>query len=475
MIGGAMATTIKTLWERYKNKSKIAKITGHDWKTVANAIKNIEAGREYVGRKPHPRILDDKKEEVGKWIEEGLTGIRIHDKLTGMGVKVGYSTVKTYIAAIKKSEQIFVRIHTEPGEEAQVDFGYVGMTEDKEGKRRKTWVFNMRLSYSRLDYYEKVYDQRVETFIQCHMNGFKYFGGMPEYVKIDNLKAAILEANFYEPVYQQLYKSFADYYGFKPMPCRVYSPNDKGKVESGIKYVKNNFFIGRKFKDGNDLDKKLRSWLEDKCNARVHGTTRKVPREVFDSQEKHLLKSLPANEFKMLSVGSRKVYHDCHIYVGYNYYSVPFEYVGKEVDIELSDKTLRIFYRAKEIAMHGKAEGRGNFSTNEAHYPKYKMMSQTEYQEKYQTKMSEIGPYAEQLFFAIIEKSPRDWNKIVQGVLSLRKSYKKEIVELSCKRALAYNALSYRIIKNTCYNGSYKLPVEFTDNKEVASHECINV
>ncbi len=72
--------------------------------------------------------------------------------------------------------------------------------------------------------------------------------------------------------------------------------NKSIKVESGIKYVKNNFFIGRKFKDGNDLDKKLRSWLEDKCNARVHGTTRKVPREVFDSQEKHLLKSLPAKE-----------------------------------------------------------------------------------------------------------------------------------------------------------------------------------
>ena len=133
-------------------------------------------------------------------------------------------------------------MHTLPGEEAQVDFGYLGLTYYK-GKKRKTWVFNMRLSYSRLDYYEIVYDQRVETFIQGHINAFYYFAGIPQYVKIDNLKAAILKANFYEPIYQELYKNFAYHYGFHPLPCRVRRPNDKGKVESGIKYVKNNFCL----------------------------------------------------------------------------------------------------------------------------------------------------------------------------------------------------------------------------------------
>ena len=475
MIGGAMAITIQTLWKRCKNKSKIARETGHDWKTVAKMVKLMESGEQYPARKPHTRILDANKEDIVRWLEEGLTGARIYAELGALGVKAGYSTVKDYIADIKKRENIFVRIHTKPGEEAQVDFGYVGPTDIGNGKRRKTWVFNMRLSYSRLDYYEKVYDQRVETFIQCHINAFKYFGGMPEYVKIDNLKAAILEANFYEPVYQRLYKSFADYYGFKPLPCRIYSPNDKGKVESGIKYVKSNFFLGRKFASGEDLDKKLRDWVDNKCNTRTHGTTRKVPREVFEAEEKHLLKPLPEDEFKMLTIGSRKVYHDCHIYAGYNYYSVPFEYVGKKVDIEIGDKILRIYYHGKEIAMHARLAGRGEFSTNEAHYPKYKMMSQTEYQEKYQAKMSEIGPYAEQLFFAAIERHPRDWNKIIQGILSLVKSYPKEVVELSCKRALAYGALSYRIIKNTCYNGSYKLPVEFNNDKEVLNYERVNV
>ena len=473
MIGVAMYTTIKTLWEKHKNKSKIARLTGHDWKTVAKAIKTIEQNKEYPSKKPHPRVLDPYKEQIIKWIEEGLTGVRMHEELQGIGVKAGYSTVKNYLADIKKRENIFVRIHTPPGEEAQVDFGYVGLTPGNLGKRRKTWVFNMRLSYSRLDYYEKVYDQRVETFIQCHMNAFKYFGGVPEYVKIDNLKAAILKANFYERVYQKLYKSFAQYYGFRPHPCRVRKPNDKGKVESGIKYIKNNFFLGRKFKDAKDLNRQLKNWMDNTCNQRIHGTTRKVPREVFELKERQKLNSLPLQEFNMLKVGTRKVYHDCHIYVGYNYYSVPFEYVGKEVEVEVGKDLLRVYHQGRQIALHTSLRGKGEFSTNKAHYPQYKRSSETEYQEHYQVKMAKIGEYTEQLFFLVIEHHPRDWTRTIQGILSLRKLYPVKVIDLACKRALAYDVYQYSIIKNICHNGSYNIPVDFNTAREENIYEYI--
>jgi transposase len=234
MIGVAMYTTIETLWKKHQNKALIARLVGHDWKTVAKRVKEIEEGKEYQLKKPHPRILDPYQEEILKWLEEDLSGVRIHEKIQQKGVKVGYSTVKDYLSSIKKREKVFLRIHTLPGEEAQVDFGYVGYTPYR-SKRRKTWVFNMRLSYSRLDYYEVVYDQRVETFILCHIHAFAFFGGIPRYIKIDNLKSAILEASFYQPIYQELYRNCAHHYGFQPLPCRVRRPNDKGKVESGIK------------------------------------------------------------------------------------------------------------------------------------------------------------------------------------------------------------------------------------------------
>lgn len=456
-----MYTTIKTLWEKTKNKSYIAKTTKRDWKTIDKTVKDIESGKKYPVKKAHPRILDPYKEKVIEWLEQGLNRRRIFEELVAQGVSIKYTAVKDYVALIKKREKIFIRVHTESGEEAQVDFGYVGLTLDNNSKKRKTWVFNMRLSFSRLDYYEKVYNQRVETFIQCHINAFKYFSGIPKYVKIDNLKAAILEANFYEPVYQNMYKSFAEHYGFSPIPCRVYTPNDKGKVESGIKYVKQNFFLGRKFQDGDDLDRQLRNWLDRTCNSRVHGTTKKIPKEVFLADEKDKLTPLPIEEFKITKVGMRKVYHDCHIYVEHNYYSVPFEYVGKDVEIELTGNLLRVSYKHKEVALHPKLSGIGNWSTTPSHYPKYKLSSETEFQEKYQIKMKAIGDYAEQLFFLILKNRPHDWTRPVQGILSLPKSYSKDIVDLACKRAVAYDVHTYQTVKNICKNRSYLLPVEF--------------
>lgn len=454
-----MQVTIETLWQQGKNKSEISRITGHDWKTVNKIIKSLEAG-DYPKKKPHPRILDNNKPQILELLEKGLSGVRIFEELRSSGLKISYSAVKKYLTLLKKREDICVRFHTQPGEEAQVDFGYVGLTPDNNGKRRKTWVFNMRLSYSRLDYYEKVYDQKVETFIQCHVNAFNFFGGCPGYVRIDNLKAAILEANFYEPVYQSLYKQFADYCGFGPIPCRVRQPQEKGKVEAGIKYVKNNFFLGRKFVDGNDVDRQLRYWLNYTCNARIHGTTRKVPQELFDLEEKQKLIKLPEKEFSIPKVGERTVYNDCHVYIDYNYYSVPFEYVGKNVEIGIDNKLVRISYQGKQIAIHQKCEGRGKFSTEERHYPKFKYHLSTEYQEEYQVKMKQLGDDASRLFLLLISKHPHSWNKITQGVLSLTKKYPKEIVNLACRRALAFDAVQYQIIKKICANGSYNLPLD---------------
>jgi len=464
MIGIAMYTTIKTLWSLGRNKSEISRLTGHDWKTVDKVLRKIEAGTEKPQYKPRLSIVEEFKERVLELLEAGLSGVRIHQELIRDGFGGSYSAVKKYIRRLKKKENIFLRINTSPAQEAQVDFGYVGSTKSDDKRSRKTWIFNMRLSYSRYDYYQKVYDQRVETFINCHINAFEHFGGVPKTVKIDNLKSAILKANFYEPIYQEAYKKFADYYGFKPLPCRVYHPNDKGKVESGIKYVKNNFFKGREFRNEEDLDMQLRAWAAT-ANMRVHGTTRKVPAQVFADEERTELLPLPDCRFNVPRVGTRTVYHDCHIYVDYNYYSVPCEYVGSEVEIDLDDDLLRIYCGGKEIALHSRLQGRGNFSTITSHYPKYKVFSDTEYQQIYRSKMADIGPYAEKLFLLIVQKESSYWGRTVKGILSLSNEYPVDIVELACKRAYCYGAYQYQVVKRICANNAYMLPLE------EASHE----
>ncbi len=454
-----MYTTIKTLWNRTKNKSEIARVTGHDWKTVAKVIKDIEKGVEIPKKKPKATVIDNFKQTILKLMEKDLSAIRIHEELIREGFNGSYSTVKKYVQEIKRKESIFVRIHTEPGEEAQVDFGYVGLTKDDSGKNRKTWIFNMRLSYSRLDYYEKVYDQKVETFTYCHIHAFEFFGGTPKYVRIDNLKSAILEASFYEPVYQQLYKDFAAYYSFDPLPCRIARPNDKGKVESGIKFVKNNFFKGRTFESGTDLKRELKAWNRN-VNERIHGTTRKVPSQVFMEEEKPCLGSLPPVRFAIPKISTRKVYHDCHIYVDYNYYSVPYEYVGKKVDIELTDSFVIVFYSGSLIALHKRITGRGAFSTIESHYPSFKMFDDKENQKICSQKMKEIGVYCEKFFNKALEQKPKSASAIARGILSLKKLYPDSVIEASCKRALYYGAIEYRVVKSICKSSAYALPLE---------------
>ena len=142
MIGVAMYTTIKTLWEQGCSKLSIAKMTRLDWKTVNKVIKLIEQNINQITKKPHPSILDSYKEQILEWLEHDLSGVRIHEKLTELGVKISYSNTKHYIAKLRGRNNICVRFHTGPGIEAQVDFGYLGYQLDENNKLRKAWVFN---------------------------------------------------------------------------------------------------------------------------------------------------------------------------------------------------------------------------------------------------------------------------------------------------------------------------------------------
>ncbi len=349
-----MHTTILTLWKQGKSKREIARITHRDRKTVSNIIKRYkERGAETPVIFQKGSSLRKYHAEIVSYLESNLSGVRVYEKLQELGCGISYSSVRRYIARLKISDKICVRFHSAPGEEAQVDFGYVGLIPSpQDGKRRKAWVFNMRLSYSRLDYYEVVFDQKVETFIQCHENAFRFFGGAPKVVKIDNLKAGILEAHFYEPIYQRLYKQFADYHGFYPLPCRVRQPQEKGKVESGIKYFNNNFMAGRQFKDYEDLRYQLREWIHHYCHERVHGTTKEKPKVLFDSHEKMSLLSLPQSSFYIGFTGQRKVHKDCHIILEQNFYSVPFQYVGEAVEVECGLNDIKIFYQDQQIALY---------------------------------------------------------------------------------------------------------------------------
>jgi transposase len=463
-----MHTTIKTLFEKGYTKSDIARILRIDRKTVSTVLSKLEEVG-VVERKSRSSILDEYKEFIQIQVNKRLSAKRIYQDLVSMDNQYSgsYDSVKRYVASIKTNKQKpYMVLHSLPGEEAQVDFGYIGTIRLKNGKYKKAWIFVMELSYSRYMYVKIVFDQSVSTFIDCHKKAFKFFMGVPETVKIDNLKAGILEADFYEPVVQRNYSAFATHYGFMAEPCRVYTPTDKGKVESNVKYVKNNCFKGRDFVDIEDAESFLNKWLDTIANVRVHGTTKKVPNEEFISVEKSKLNSLPINEFTISDSAKCVVQTNCHISYKGNYYSVPHEYIGDSVDLSIQDNLLKIFHKGKEVALHQleKIE-KGKHITNKNHYPEYKNISAEAIKSRYAVQMSQIGTHAKIFFDKFLENTGNKYNyRTVTGILSLRKKYSNETIDNACHRAYSYNALKYKYVKTICEKGLMTLPVESNES-----------
>ena len=334
MLEVSMQTTIQTLFKRGYSKARISRELGVSPKTVRKVLRSQANGEDELPKQPHPSALDKHQEFIEIQRSKGLSRQRIYqDLVDSQGYTGSYSAVRDFVSKLeKRAPKPFMVMNALPGEESQVDFGYIG-TLKVNGKPRKAWVFIMSLSYSRQMHVSITLDQAVQTFIRCHTSAFNFFGGVPETVKIDNLKAGVLDANFYEPVVQRTYSAFAAHYGFWPQPCRVYTPTDKGKIEANVKYVKDNCFKGRDFQDIQEAQAFFESWLVNTANVRIHGTTRKRPQDLFDSKEKAALKPLPLDEFTFSKSALAKVHPNCHIAYANNYYSVPYAYIGCEVDV----------------------------------------------------------------------------------------------------------------------------------------------
>ena len=456
-----MYTTILTLYKQGISQRQISKIAKVHRATIKKIIARYDKeGIEEPSIKSSSSKLLNWHQQIVMLLEKNLSYIRVHEELKSMGCDASYTSLRRYINKHNIISKTCIRFNTDPGLEAQVDFGDIGKRYDPEGKLRKAYIFNMRLSYSRFDYYEIVFDQKVETWINCHINAFNYFAGVPRVIKLDNLKAGIIDANFHEPLYQRVYKMLADHYDCSLSPCRPYQPQEKGKVESGIKYVKNNFLAGREFINHADMTKQLDVWME-KANMRIHGTTRAKPKELFESEEHKFLGKLPLLDFDMATWSCRKVAKDCHITFDNNYYSVPSKYVGADVDLLVDAKLIKVFYKDQQVALHARSKGKGIFTTNNCHYPKSARYSPgfAEYDEKLESIMQDMGPNCLMLLKYLQKTKPLDWWRAVKGIIKLRENYGDDVIDKACHRGLCYGVTSYRKIKSILDNNCYDLPI----------------
>lgn len=458
MYGLDMYYNIKTLLAQGQSQRAIAQQLGIHRKTVRQMAERIAKGELPTQAPSRPRKLDAHRERLGQYLAQGLSAVLIQRKLAESDIRVAYSTLTDYLRGLQ-SQEVYVPVHSDPGEEAQVDFGYLGYF--RQGDQSfKVWVFCMVLSHSRYAYYEVVRDQRVPTFIQAHLHAFEYFGGVPRTVKIDNLKAGVLEASFYEPVIQKQYAEFLNHYQSQALTARIGRGQDKGKVESGVKYVKNNFVKGLPSRSYEALGSQLRHWNTQICNQRIHGTTRQVPAQVFAQTEKPALQALPACRYELFGIETRKVNAYGHIRVRGSYYSVPYQYTAQEVFVHCHQAGLRVFAGQEQIAFHPWAPNQGSFVSREEHKPPYKQArSAEEYQRLAQQKGAHIARFSQELRL----RNPRSWKNMMQGIFRLTRVHSCQLVDAACQKAHQYQTYSYQTVKHLCKLGLTHQQVERED------------
>ena len=228
-----------------------------------------------------------------------------------------------------RPEDVAIRVETDPGDVAQVDFGYVGKLYDPDrGVLRKAWIFVMTLGCSRHMVVRIVFDQKVETWLRLHVECFEELGGVPRTIVPDNLKAAVIRAAFgidQETSLNRSYRELARHYGFVVDPTPPRAPEKKGKVESAVRYVKSNYFKAHAPEDIRDARQGLGRWLSEVAGQRRHGTTGNKPAEAFELEEKSHLLPLPTNRFELVAWQRAKVHRDCHAVFRGEFYSAPWE------------------------------------------------------------------------------------------------------------------------------------------------------
>jgi transposase len=393
---------------------------------------------------------------IRRWVNEGVQGVVIYQHLQSQYAYEGsYNGLLRFIRKIKdKAPQLTVPLHFQPGEAAQVDFGAGPLLfDERTGKEEKTWFFIMTLCWSRHQYVELVTHQDIETWLNCHQNAFEWFGGVARKIIIDNPKCAITKACYYDPEVQRSYAELAQIYGFIISACPPREPKKKGRVESGVKYVKKNFMPLRDFKNLSDANKQLKQWVLGTAGNRHHGSTHQKPLSQFTDIEEHQLKSLPDHPPEISAWYKVTPYKNCHIRHQKNYYSVPHTLYGKKLWLKQTATTVSIYHEHALVAMHTRLFVAGGFATIHGHLPDNAQFYLLRDADWCLQESKKIGGHTEEVITRLLTDPVRDLLRSAQGILTLKKTYGSNRLENACHRAIHFNAVEFKTIKKILADG----------------------
>ena len=424
--------------------------------------------KKYITKKRDQSHIEPFKEKIESWAKKGYSYVVIH-KLLSKKITCSETAVRNYIKKHfpEVPKPVMIR-NTVAGKHMDVDFGYLGTAIDKEGIQRKIWVFSARLRHSRKAYRQIVLTQKQEIFFKAHIYAFEYFGGVPQKVVPDNLKAGVIKSTIDNDLLNRVYQNLAEYYGFQISPCKPLKPEHKGGVENDIKYIKRNFWPifleeerdkGRKILLVANIQEALDRWTREVAEERIVAQVGRTPNEIFNSEEHTALLSLPIERWDPVTWSEVRVTRAWRARFDNAFYSVPYELIGQKVTVLANSTTVRIFHNYDEIALHPRATEKWQYVRKTIHAPidQEKVLSTTKtgltiWAEK-------IGPYTHKLVSQLLSHKSIDKMRAVRSILKLASKFSDKKLEAACCRALYYEALSYKSIKRMLDEGLESEPL----------------
>jgi transposase len=395
-------------------------------------------------------LLVTHEEAITKWLDQGLSAAKVGDLLVRRGVKVPDRTLQRFCAERggAKRQHDTVRVaDAEPGQEAQTDFGRMGVMFDPHTNRRRVvHALIVVAVWSRHMFVWLSYGQRTEDVISGLDAAWTFFEGVFAILIPDNLSPVVTKADPVEPRFNDTFYEYAQDRGFLIDAARVRHPKDKPRVERQVPYVRGRFFAGETFVDLRDAQRRAEEWCRSGAGLRIHGTTRCRPAEAFRANEQGLLLPSPLLPYDVPIFSAPKVHRDRHVEVARSIYSVPGELVGQTLSARADATTVKLYARGQLIKVHPRVPA-GQRSTDPADLPSersaYAMRDVNQLIAMARHHGEAIGAYAEALL-----DSPLPWTKMrqVYRLLGLVKKWGANTVELACEKALEAEAINVNLI-----------------------------
>lgn len=456
MISYPVYCQLRALHEEQKlTPGQIAEKLQLDPKTIRYWLK-----RQYHQHKRPNRSskLDAHKPRIKAWLEQHpLTAQQVYQRLRAEEVPVGYTIVRDYVRLVRpKPFQAFLTLNFCPGECLQVDWGSWGFIQVGSTRRRLSF-FVAVLCYSRMLYLEFSLGQSQEHFLQCHQNAFAFFGGVPESVMVDNCKTAVLSHPHGQPAQlNPRYLDFANHYGFKIRACNPRKGNEKGRVENGVKYIKENFLRGLELPPWAALNPAARHWLDTIASPRIHRQTHKTPLELFEL-EKTKLKPVSVLPYDTALVRAIQVNSRFRVVLDTNHYSVPAHWAGTTLTTRIYADRLALYHENEPVAEHARSYDRHQDFEHPDHAQPLLAQRRKAREQQLLTRFLSLSPQAPE-YYAQLQQRRFNARHHIQKILALLEVYGEEKVTRALLDAHEYQAYSCEYITNILEQRARKLP-----------------